>query len=255
MDTIRCNSLVPHTHQGGRCQKSAKFRYEFQHGKCEHSCGNRYHSDDILSKMGVDDSVRVFVFDRSAKQFIESHTLNCFNIVFESKLFYGPYSEKETYLKDLKIQSIRYSKLLIKHQNTLEVMTALQEEVNWLRARLESPFLSISEEEYETMSKRLVFAEMAIMHNANDMASIIESERTYLSAKERYESVLVFSIPWVIEEDTDQCSICFDDVRKESGGQIFCGHSFHNECLRSWLKRRNTCPICREDTYLQQFLS
>eukprot|EP00928_Gymnodinium_smaydae_P092202 TRINITY_DN76010_c0_g1_i1.p2 TRINITY_DN76010_c0_g1~~TRINITY_DN76010_c0_g1_i1.p2 ORF type:complete len:185 (-),score=35.34 TRINITY_DN76010_c0_g1_i1:155-640(-) len=26
-----------------------------------------------------------------------------------------------------------------------------------------------------------------------------------------------------------------------------CGHLFHGECLRSWLRRSPTCPICRQD--------
>lgn len=252
MDTIRCNC---ETNQGTRCQKSAKFRYEFSNGTITYSCGNRFHSDGIITKMNLEDSIRVFMFDRTTKQFIESHTLDCFNSVFDSKIFYGPYLEKETYLKELKIQSIRYSKHLVKYMNTLDVMNALREEAVTLRTRLESPFLSIPEDEYETMSKRLVFVELAIMDSINDVACMIESERIYFCAKEKYESVLTLTIPWVIEEDTDQCSICFDDVEKESGGQISCGHSFHNECLRPWLKHHNTCPNCREDVCLLEFVS
>ena len=26
-----------------------------------------------------------------------------------------------------------------------------------------------------------------------------------------------------------------------------CGHSFHEECLAGWLKRQNTCPVCRRE--------
>ena len=27
--------------------------------------------------------------------------------------------------------------------------------------------------------------------------------------------------------------------------QLPCGYSFHDECVKSWLKKRNTCPMCR----------
>ena len=25
-----------------------------------------------------------------------------------------------------------------------------------------------------------------------------------------------------------------------------CGHKLHNECLRHWLERANSCPLCRQ---------
>ena len=43
-----------------------------------------------------------------------------------------------------------------------------------------------------------------------------------------------------------ECVICItnyelnDKVRK-----IHCGHMFHEECLRDWLKEHHTCPLCR----------
>lgn len=27
--------------------------------------------------------------------------------------------------------------------------------------------------------------------------------------------------------------------------RLVCGHLFHVHCLRSWLERQHTCPICR----------
>ena len=48
------------------------------------------------------------------------------------------------------------------------------------------------------------------------------------------------------EEDFDsQCIICFQQL--ETGdcvGDLACGHNFHSECLKTWLKQRNTCPLC-----------
>ena len=42
------------------------------------------------------------------------------------------------------------------------------------------------------------------------------------------------------------CSICIDNY--EDGNIITtlaCNHSFHTECLKKWLKRKNECPCCK----------
>ncbi|KAG6538188.1 hypothetical protein ZIOFF_003300 [Zingiber officinale] len=46
-------------------------------------------------------------------------------------------------------------------------------------------------------------------------------------------------------EDTS-CPICLDDLEEMS--QVLampCGHPFHEGCLLEWLKRSNSCPLCR----------
>lgn len=43
------------------------------------------------------------------------------------------------------------------------------------------------------------------------------------------------------------CVICADDI-SEVGTPVIelgCGHAFHEECIRQWLTRRHTCPVCR----------
>jgi len=51
------------------------------------------------------------------------------------------------------------------------------------------------------------------------------------------------------DEDCDEspsCAICF--VPLEGGdrvGDLTCGHNFHVDCLKTWLPRRNTCPLCQ----------
>lgn len=43
------------------------------------------------------------------------------------------------------------------------------------------------------------------------------------------------------------CSICF--VELENGdriGALDCQHTFHSDCLKSWLSRRNACPLCSQ---------
>ena len=47
----------------------------------------------------------------------------------------------------------------------------------------------------------------------------------------------------------EKCSICNTDYEE---GQILrklthCEHTFHYECVDTWLSRHSTCPICRQD--------
>ena len=42
------------------------------------------------------------------------------------------------------------------------------------------------------------------------------------------------------------CCICLDEI--ELGNETLllpCGHMFHSNCGFTWLKKSNTCPICR----------
>lgn len=33
---------------------------------------------------------------------------------------------------------------------------------------------------------------------------------------------------------------------------LHCGHSFHAKCLKNWLKKNQTCPICRANFFIEQ---
>ena len=47
-------------------------------------------------------------------------------------------------------------------------------------------------------------------------------------------------------EEAPTCVICLDDF--ESGQTIRrlpCNHSFHSECVDTWLRKNATCPNCR----------
>ena len=42
------------------------------------------------------------------------------------------------------------------------------------------------------------------------------------------------------------CSICLEEIAM--GAQTIllpCGHMFHSNCILTWLKKNNTCPLCR----------
>ena len=42
------------------------------------------------------------------------------------------------------------------------------------------------------------------------------------------------------------CAICIDDYIVGENLLICpCGHGYHKECLRQWLRRKNVCPLCK----------
>ncbi|KAG5605321.1 hypothetical protein H5410_026813 [Solanum commersonii] len=46
----------------------------------------------------------------------------------------------------------------------------------------------------------------------------------------------------------ERCSICLDDYYdKEKLTEISCGHIYHFDCIREWIKLKNICPICKRD--------
>ncbi|CAL9237507.1 unnamed protein product [Arabidopsis halleri] len=50
-----------------------------------------------------------------------------------------------------------------------------------------------------------------------------------------------------VEQD---CTICLEEL--SLGGQtkimkLFCFHNFHRDCILKWLRRKHSCPTCRDD--------
>jgi len=47
----------------------------------------------------------------------------------------------------------------------------------------------------------------------------------------------------------DFCSICLEE-EKESIVKLNCDHLFHKDCIKDWLKRELSCPVCRSNISL-----
>ncbi|TFK79766.1 hypothetical protein K466DRAFT_505043, partial [Polyporus arcularius HHB13444] len=45
----------------------------------------------------------------------------------------------------------------------------------------------------------------------------------------------------------DRCGACLSQFRKEERAALtpVCKHTFHEVCLRRWLRTARVCPICR----------
>ncbi|GKU94761.1 hypothetical protein SLEP1_g8207 [Rubroshorea leprosula] len=47
-------------------------------------------------------------------------------------------------------------------------------------------------------------------------------------------------------EEHRACSICQDEYAEgDLLGKLDCGHDYHFECIKQWLMRKNSCPMCR----------
>uniref|UniRef100_A0A3P9KP96 RING-type E3 ubiquitin transferase n=1 Tax=Oryzias latipes TaxID=8090 RepID=A0A3P9KP96_ORYLA len=59
--------------------------------------------------------------------------------------------------------------------------------------------------------------------------------------------VLPFCLQLNVE---DPCIICHEDMNPDETAVLECRHSFHTECIKSWLKEQRTCPTCRTHALL-----
>jgi hypothetical protein len=46
-------------------------------------------------------------------------------------------------------------------------------------------------------------------------------------------------------EDTIECVVCYNEVVHKKAFKTVCGHIFCKTCLKKWLLRNHTCPLCR----------
>lgn len=50
----------------------------------------------------------------------------------------------------------------------------------------------------------------------------------------------------LVANQGSECSICLDEFSLgDPALRIFCGHLFHEDCVKDWLKKSNECPVCR----------
>ncbi|CAL9225889.1 unnamed protein product [Arabidopsis halleri] len=51
----------------------------------------------------------------------------------------------------------------------------------------------------------------------------------------------------------EECIICLEELSSSSGERrimnLLCSHSFHKGCLLPWLRRKRSCPTCRDDVH------
>ncbi|KAF8104724.1 hypothetical protein N665_0169s0008 [Sinapis alba] len=48
-----------------------------------------------------------------------------------------------------------------------------------------------------------------------------------------------------------KCSICQEEYEgKDEVGKLRCGHRYHIHCVKHWLLRKNSCPVCKTMPYV-----
>ncbi|MCP9266223.1 RING finger and transmembrane domain-containing protein 2 [Dirofilaria immitis] len=67
--------------------------------------------------------------------------------------------------------------------------------------------------------------------------------RWFESTRRTFRLTSVGSKVSVGEEDSTQCTICFNDFCNPI--RLSCGHIFCEECIGTWLDNEHTCPMCR----------
>ena len=49
----------------------------------------------------------------------------------------------------------------------------------------------------------------------------------------------------VVLREPEKCSICLEDIRPNQQKSLNCNHSFHKDCIDTWLIEKDDCPLCR----------
>ena len=99
------------------------------------------------------------------------------------------------------------------------------------------------------------------LHTMRDLYLTCRSFLDRVSAVARYHRAtrnMELRYKTVTEEELKSgestCVVCREDMkpatligsnRTEMGKRLPCGHRFHLRCLKSWLEKQQTCPICR----------
>ncbi|KAK3027163.1 hypothetical protein RJ639_041264 [Escallonia herrerae] len=64
---------------------------------------------------------------------------------------------------------------------------------------------------------------------------------------------LCLSPLFLLEGFGGTCSICHEDfVPRDMVNRLPCSHIFHTRCILRWLKRSNTCPLCRSKVHKEE---
>lgn len=88
--------------------------------------------------------------------------------------------------------------------------------------------------------------EMGLIPSINRPTALRLRTRAYLPP-ERPPKPIVEESQAYEDSDIDDpcCMICFAPlIANDKIGDLECNHEFHSECLKVWLKKNNSCPLC-----------
>ncbi|CAN6691104.1 unnamed protein product [Malus baccata var. baccata] len=103
------------------------------------------------------------------------------------------------------------------------------------------------------------FYQATLLHNfrileiLDSIVEVLEERRDERQQRE-WEQVMESKMPPAIAYGSQEikinckdCVICMEDFEIDQLCQVFpsCNHTFHSNCMNTWLKKSLTCPICR----------
>jgi hypothetical protein len=88
--------------------------------------------------------------------------------------------------------------------------------------------------------------------NENDLNEMIE-RMLHHTRENPTDAAIVSELPETkiddikkLDNDKKNCVICMEDFKNgDKTTNLPCLHMFHTNCIQSWLKTQNTCPICK----------
>jgi hypothetical protein len=107
---------------------------------------------------------------------------------------------------------------------------------------------------YLFLKPTMFYVPIYVLINAS---SVILIKYYYTKLKDSYEPIVVTTPREITTRvirvganhrssgSNSVCSICLDGFRRRQRICILpCGHTFHNKCIKRWIKRENKCPEC-----------
>ena len=126
---------------------------------------------------------------------------------------------------------------------------------DWLASgKFQQEFLPSSSSASQTKSdepnvKRVRFADNLVQAKPNKVNTLSSSSNSMSSEKEKNEIPKLEQNISYANDSTDTtfaiCTICLSTPSNEIGQYDCCKHSFCFECLKTWTKTKDTCPVCR----------
>ncbi|EEF44011.1 ring finger protein, putative [Ricinus communis] len=77
-----------------------------------------------------------------------------------------------------------------------------------------------------------------------------ETIRSQLKTRKYLSSPMSINLEEItcMDQELGSCIICQDEYKsKEKIGTLDCGHEYHADCLKKWLRVKNVCPICKSE--------
>ena len=112
-----------------------------------------------------------------------------------------------------------------------------------LRTRIEQ-----FERNYEEIKRKNERNKEEIIRRLNQLEQDLEgNEENFGIEKNNYSHLLETKIEKnKLNEENKRCIICYEDFQ-DNNNVIFlpCFHIFHSICIKTWLNKKDNCPLCK----------